>query len=329
MAPLILQPGFLRVILALAVVASHLSNLEIGRPAVFAFFALSGFWVMRMYGERYAGAGGVPVFYLSRLLRIWLPFAAAYLGFLAIKAIAFDQYDPSDLGALAVLGIATSGRDVLGVSWSLDIELQFYLLVPVLWIAFERGWTRALAAVAVPLTAIGWWLQLEQGVSTALAYLPGFAAGLLVWHSGWQPRLPVALASAAAFTLAGLTIFAVPDTRALLLKDVPTTLHEDWFGMAWVALLIPFIAFNVRQASSAFDHHLGNYSYALYITHWPVIWLVRQAVELGPIAGKLAALAAVAAVSFAFYVLVDRSAERLRQVIVRRATARRTHHVLA
>ena len=50
-------PGFFRLFLAAAVVVSHLSNLEIGRPAVFAFFALSGFWVMRMYDEKYAASG--------------------------------------------------------------------------------------------------------------------------------------------------------------------------------------------------------------------------------------------------------------------------------
>lgn len=315
-----LQPGFFRVMLALSVVASHLSNYEIGRPAVFAFFALSGFWVMRMYDEKYASGGGAGVFFISRLLRIWLPFAVAYLGFVAIKAIGFGEADAHALASLGILGIASTGNDVLGVSWSLDIELQFYLLVPLLWVVITELDARklpvagTLVAVATPLTVLGWWLGLGYGLWTVLAYLPGFVAGLLIWHSGWRPSRGIALASAGVFVIAAIVMWlAHPETRAFLEKDTPNVVNEDWFGMAWMALLLPFIAYNVRQRSDWLDQHLGNFSYALYITHWPVIWIVRRVVEAGAGAEKAIALTAVAIVSVAFYVLVDRSAERLRQ----------------
>lgn len=315
-----LQPGFFRVALAAAVVLSHLSNLEIGRPAVFAFFALSGFWVMRMYDEKYATGGGAGVFFISRLLRIWLPFAVAYLGFLAIKSIGFGEGDAGALGALGILGIATTGTDVLGVSWSLDIELQFYLLVPLLWMLFQRldagpfPVAGTLIAAAAPLTAMGWWLGLAHGLWTVLAYLPGFLAGLLIWHSGWRPSGRLALASAGLFIAAAAVAWvAHPETRAFLEKDTPNLFNEDWFGMAWVALLIPFIAYNVRQRSDRLDQHLGNFSYALYITHWPVIWVMRRIADAGPLTEKAIALSAVALVAVTFYLLVDRNAERLRQ----------------
>lgn len=318
----ILQPGLFRVALATAVVLSHLSNFEIGRPAVFAFFALSGFWVMRMYDEKYAAAGGAGVFFLSRWLRIWLPFLAAYLGFLLVKAVVFSEFDARQLASLGILGIATSENDVLGVSWSLDIELQFYLLVPLIWAVLKALDTNDRASVwpmllaALPLTALGWWLGLGHGIWTVLAYLPGFLAGLLIWHSRWRPSLGFALLSIAAFLVAGLIVWLLPDTRAYLLKDAPNTLHEDWFGMAWVGLLIPFIAFNVRQRSDWLDQHLGNFSYALYITHWPVIWIVRNATQLQGAALKLVALAAVAIIAVTFYVAIDRNTERLRQTIL-------------
>ena len=46
--PFTLGPGKFRVLLAVLVVFSHLSFVEIGRPAVFVFFMLSGYWVLRM-----------------------------------------------------------------------------------------------------------------------------------------------------------------------------------------------------------------------------------------------------------------------------------------
>lgn len=317
-----LMPGFFRVALATAVVLSHLSNLEIGRPAVFAFFALSGFWVMRMYDEKYAAAGGAAVFFLSRLMRIWLPFAIAYGGFILIKAVLFGDFDAHHLTSLGILGIATTGNDVLGVSWSLDIELQFYLLVPLLWALLQsldaagRRPGPLLATVALPLTVLGWWLGLVQGAWTVLAYLPGFVAGLLIWQSGWRPGRRLAFLSVALFLAAGLLVWMLPETRAYLQKETPTYFHEDWFGMAWMALLLPFIAFNVRQPSDGLDQHLGNFSYALYITHWPIIWMVRQSLELSAPSQKLLALAAVVVVAVLFYLAVDRNAERLRQAII-------------
>lgn len=47
-------PGQFRIFLAALVVLSHLSSLGIGRPAVFTFFMLSGYWVLRMYEENIA-----------------------------------------------------------------------------------------------------------------------------------------------------------------------------------------------------------------------------------------------------------------------------------
>ncbi|MEZ5774487.1 MAG: acyltransferase [Hyphomicrobiaceae bacterium] len=328
-----LGPGQFRVLLALAVVLSHLSNYEVGRPAVFAFFTLSGFWVMRMYDEKYRGAGGAPIFYISRLLRIWLPFAVAYLGFLTIKSAGFGEGGAGALVSLPILGIATSHVDVLGVSWSLDIELQFYLLVPAIWLLLERhggdvargaGGRRAVPVLwpmlaAIALAVPGWWLILRHDVTTVLAFLPSFAAGILLWRSDWRPGWRTAMLSVAVFLGIGGLVWLQPDWRGLMLKDVETTLHEDLFGIAWMLALVPFIAYNVHRPSSRLDQHLGNYSYALYITHWPVIWLSRRLIA-GDGAGldrRVLTVAAILAVSVAFYVIVDRNCERLRQWLIR------------
>jgi peptidoglycan/LPS O-acetylase OafA/YrhL len=313
------RPGFFRLALALAVVASHLTSYEIGRPAVFAFFALSGFWVMRMYDEKYRHAPNVTAFYVARLLRIWLPFAVAYLAMMAMTSLVTGTLDSRHVLSLGILGLASGHHDLLGVSWSLDIELQFYLLVPAIWLALHCGFDpRVVAAVMLPLTVLGWWLQLQHGIWTVLSYLPAFAAGIAIWYSGWRPAGRTALVSIVLFALAAAIVWLLPVTRSLLLKEVADPLHEDWFGMTWIALLLPFIAYNVRERSDRLDQHLGNFSYALYITHWPVIWMMKQA--LGPLAlfEKAAAVAVVVAVAIFFYLVVDRPAERLRQLITAR-----------
>ncbi len=71
------------------------------------------------------------------------------------------------------------------------------------------------------------------------------------------------------------------------------------------------------RRSDWLDLHLGNFSYALYITHWPVIWCVKSATGLQDRAPmKLVALVAVAIVAVMFYIIIDRNAERLRQAFL-------------
>ena len=62
--------------------------------------------------------------------------------------------------------------------------------------------------------------------------------------------------------------------------------------------------------------HLGNYSYALYITHWPVIVLLQPLLAPMSLGDKLLTLGVIAAVSLSFYLGVDRPSERFRRGLI-------------
>ncbi|RVU34115.1 acyltransferase [Hwanghaeella grinnelliae] len=322
-----IPPGIFRLLLAGLVVISHLSNLEIGRPAVFAFFALSGYWVTRMYVEKYSKYSDVTVFYTSRALRIFLPFFAAYVTFFCIFAWTYGDPDYSKLLGLPIFGIATTQNDVLGVSWSLDLELQFYLLVPLIagLAASLRSPARASAAIillSIFLLPVGWYLQMNVGIWTVFMYLPSFAIGIAIYLTDWKPRKTTAYASAAGFILIGVVVWIWDDARPLLLKNTVSPFNEDWFGMIWTAALIPFYAFNVAQKSGKLDRHFGNMSYALYITHWPVIALYGH--FFGPIQtpDKVIVLAVVALSTCIFYAIVEVPSEKVRASIVSKLASR-------
>lgn len=296
---MIFAPGIFRLVLALAVVVSHMSAIGIGRPAVFAFFTLSGYWVTKMYAEKYAD---VLTFYKSRFLRIFLPFVVAYvLGFILMDG------EMKDLPGLAIFGIASTHNDVLGVSWSLDIELQFYALVPVLLFVGLRN--AVLASIGLFVAA--WYLKITYDIWTVFLYAPSFLLGAWICLSKWKPGFGPAAGSVVAFAAIGALAFTFDWSRPFIMKTGGEPFDVDWFGMAWTAVLAPWFAFNVRQPGGWLDRHLGNASYALYITHWPVIALM-----IGH--GKPLTFAVIVAVCAVFYIVVDIPAEKVRAMLLRK-----------
>ena len=125
-----------------------------------------------------------------------------------------------------------------------------------------------------------------------------------------------ALVSVGWFVAVGLVACLTPYLRPFLLYGDPPPFPMDWFGMAWVMLLLPFVVWNVQQKTSALDMHLGNYSYALYITHWPVIVFMQLLLAPMGLSDKLLTLAVIAAVSISFYLGVDRPSERFRRGLI-------------
>lgn len=318
-------PGQFRVLLAVLVVFSHMSSAGIGRPAVFAFFMLSGYWVLRMYEQKYRPTAPIWLFYLSRFMRIWLAFATAFVMAFLLFAVFSDPKPVTMLGGLPLLGIATTKRDILGTSWSLDIELQFYLLVPLLslvlaWMGRAQPNRITMVALIVGfLTVLGWYLQIVFGLWSVLSYLPPFMIGASIWHLRAQHSDRQALLSVMIFLGVGIAVALTPYLRPLLLADIAGPFNEDWFGMVWIALLTPFVIWNVQQKSGQFDMHLGNYSYALYITHWPVIALLHPVMQPLSLKDKGLILLAILVVSVTFYVTVDRGAENLRRRTILRS----------
>jgi len=321
---LVRGPGFFRTLLAGLVVLSHLSNFEIGRPAVFAFFMLSGYWIARMFEEKYKNHPSITVFYTSRFLRIFLAFFAASLIVAVSRTIFLQDVRPEDYLGFVVFGLATHKHDFLGVSWSLDIELQFYLLAPALCLAFGAPrWARLRPFVwptTLAATALGWVVLLKWEISLVFAFLPSFLIGMWIYYAKIAPSRRAIWASALMFLGIGALVWAWPDARPLLLRNVESPIHEDMFGIAWTALLAPLVAANVRQRSGRFDRWLGDFSYSLYLVHWPTIYYFKIAFAPVPldIYEQALLLALIPVVAIAFFLIIDRSMEQIRVLLVAR-----------
>lgn len=305
MSGLVVPPGLFRMLLALAVVVSHVSGWEIGRLAVLLFFFLSGYWVTHVWDAKF-GPGRTWAFYGARFFRIY----PLYL--LAVLCVALLGGKPLHWPNLTLLGVASAPDDTLAVSWSLDIELQFYLVLPLI-VWGVRRLAPGLSVALVAMTAVaGWAIHARTGLVTLPQYLPAFVLGVATCDRRWRPGLRAAHVSLAAFLLAGLAIGLSPLTSSFLDKDIPDPFDRDIFSFLWMLPLLPYVAHSVAIASGPLDRRLGDVSYPLYLVHAPLTGLVMARIG-DSMPAKLAAIGVALIAAAAIHLALDRPAERLRR----------------
>ena len=122
---LIVNPGAFRLFLAGLVILSHFSAISTGRVGVARFFMLSGYWISSLW-NRVGGYGHVLKFFGNRFFRIY----PLYIAVVLICILLFPvRITPPNLPA----SWRRFDRGAAGdrVEWSLDLELEFYILFPI------------------------------------------------------------------------------------------------------------------------------------------------------------------------------------------------------
>lgn len=298
-ATIVSPPGLFRLVLALAVVVSHATAVDIGRLAVLLFFYLSGFWVSTIWTTKF-GPERLCAFLAGRWLRVMPLYLLVMLGAAALRQLPIGPIN------FALLGVGSTDQDPTGVSWSLDVEMQFYLLFPLLILALHRLPDAALAAVVALLAVVGWWLDTQYAVTTVAKYLPAFFLGVLTFTQEWRPSERGARLSLLGF----LAMSAVTAATPFLSKVAPDPFDQDIWAFLWMLPLLPYVARSLRQRSSKLDRDLGNLSFPLYLVHFPLIAFTAQ-LGLGGWT-KYAAVAVSVVVAVALYKLFDRPVDAWR-----------------
>lgn len=300
-ASLIASPGMFRLLLAAAVVVSHISRFNIGRLAVLLFFYLSGYWTARVWVEKF-NSGSTLRFYAARFLRIAPLYALAVAAGLAVVPQSLH------LENFTIVGLATTHRDPIGdVAWSLDIELQYYLILPfvVALLGRAKAWVWALLAVVIGV--LGCWIETRFGLVTVAKYLPAFVFGALTFSERWKPSVKAANLSLAAF----LAMTALTALTPFFDKRQAAPFDNDIWAFFWMIPLLPYVARSLCLRSSTLDRHLGNLSYPLYLAHCVTITAFTQLFGATSGVRYVGALAALL-IAIAVYVVIDRRVDPLR-----------------
>ncbi|MDE5440109.1 acyltransferase family protein [Bradyrhizobium sp. CSA207] len=283
-------------------------RLTTGITAVEIFFVISGFYMQMVLSQRYASAGA---FYLSRAVRIfptywivaaltlalwpangfhhiaslgWQPailvFASSILIFLQ-DTLLFLGVDHGELFFTADFHSTApqlSSYLIVRPSWTLALELYFYLLAP----SLARLGRSSLGVVALILTG---------------ARLAAYAAGLD--HDPWFYRffpfeLPLFVLGMLSFRLfSRIETLPFAKSKAVALVAIAGLIVlGQWFAVnvpvqygfvvATAAAAVAPVAFAAFKDVSI-DRFVGDLSYPIYLVHFPIIQFLsdRYAVVVG------------------------------------------------
>ncbi len=264
-----------------------------GYDGVLLFFTISGFVISaslipKLDSALNTGNGTIRVltaFFCKRLYRI-TPTASLWI-FITL-CIAYIV-DPSNLrgniyAALAALfnyfNIYTATPDTLpntyGVYWSLSLEEQFYVALPIILICFRTSKSRIIALISLVIftefggPTLGAMFQIPPIVGGVALYIIDGKFNIIkrISDSCLSSRLLTPLAS-----LLTVSIFTLPLIR-------PFTPHYVLIMGAVCTLFVCIAAVGKNsvlpiKGGSAIMDWLGSRSFTLYLTHLPMILLVR------------------------------------------------------
>ncbi|CAL1691029.1 O-acetyltransferase OatA [Brevundimonas subvibrioides] len=326
--------------------ASAMPWLPHGHVGVDLFFFISGYIIA--YPFLAGKAPGLVAFARRRLLRLEPPYLLVMVG--CFLALALTGLQPTgapsfyrteaplwqSLAASSVYmhGLIFNGEPRLNPpAWSLEVEIQFYILAPLLLFAYTRIrsrtarlWTGAICVVFALVG--GQWILDTLGYDnrvrwTLLTHAYPFLLGILVsdWAIEARPFEKEGSGLADLFGVLGLVLLLATglfeESRSLevgLIKD----------SVRAVAILLIFwLACRGRIGRAALGNGwialIGGACYSIYLVHVPIMQAVTEVIVLlaPPTAGLGAWIWAVGALipaglvgGLIFYVLIERPCTR-------------------
>ncbi len=252
--------------------------LEGGQGVAF-FFIISGFILSLPFIREYlykAKHVSLKKYYLRRLTRLEPPYLAAlliaYISFTLVKQISFGEQLPH-LGASAVYMhgiIYSSASAFLGIAWSLEVEVQFYLMVPLL---------------------CGIFLLKNKIIRRSLLVMLIIGSAILAYDHLWKQ--PVILPWTLCYFLTGMLLadlYADPakkifSRKILLLPGISLLLLIPFipsFSSLWAflfKLLLMFLAFYMviffepvkKIMSRQWITIIGGMCYSIYLLHTMIL----------------------------------------------------------
>jgi len=276
-----------------------------GQRGVPLFFVISGFILGRPYAEHYLC--GLPVqtkreYYLRRLTRLEPPYLLAIVAvFLGLAAFSSDRGLPHLLASLVYLHnfIYGAPNPFFGLAWSLEIEVQFYCLIPAFAMVYKlpHPWRRAVLIACMSAGTLHLMPMSTRLSLSIVGWIQCFAAGMLLadlYADGWSKR------QSWVFDLLSIVLWPA----IFLMSDASAWVAVPVFALVIYVAAFRSILFN-RFFTSPVISIIGGMCYTIYLVHYPMISIAGK-VASEPLAITLIAVTAIATASLVFFIFIER-----------------------
>ena len=258
------------------------TNWELGRAGVLLFFVHTSLVLMSSLERQGDRRDWVRAFYIRRAFRIY-PLAIATIVGVALFAvpphvvsrpIIAAPVDPTPSTVIANMALMQNilGRpDILGVLWSLPLEVQMYLALPFAFQFARRGVLPAIAGL-VGAGALGLAVRYAADLPgvwrlSVATFGPCFMSGVLAYAIlRMRPRLTL---PASTWGLVLIACFLV----LFALRPNPETPERGWPFCIAVGCAIPAVRELADSWITRSARVVCTYSYGIYLLHVPVLWL--------------------------------------------------------
>jgi peptidoglycan/LPS O-acetylase OafA/YrhL len=260
-----------------------------GDRGVELFFVLSGFILCLPFAKQYINGGKkveLKRYYLRRLTRLEPPYiiaiTALFLLQLAMHIHPASELVPSWLASLIYAHYLILRHIPLltVVAWSLEIEIQFYLLAPILFriLKLPIVWRRTLLIIAIAGTVtLQHLFPAPSDLLTLYSYIQYFLTGILLADfyvsrtaEGFFSRSFVPIISLICL----VAIIYMPILNKLYYKEGPDVFLARVMFPYTIGLFYYTILKN-EAVKSVFSFRfipiIGGMCYSIYLVHYPII----------------------------------------------------------
>lgn len=313
----------IRGLAALAVVVAHyfgepahgISALTVGWVGVSVFFVLSGFLIGGIIDENRSapnflkaffirrGARILPVYFAVCLLTLWAALLTQGRGW---SDTPFPAWVYAVFGQNIALPIWGGGGKWLLPTWTLAVEEQFYLMLPVIFLF--TPWRLLVLVLAglwlcAPFVRLAWLHEPYAALTPLPARMDLLLSGVLAAMLNARTDLSRHLQTLRMIPLVSVLLLLVLAALARFggAEGALTVLNPTLLGIGVSAFLLALVngAPEGRRYQASTLQFFGAISYALYLVHQPVSGLLHGLLLDGPPDTETPAQIAVTVLAFA------------------------------
>ncbi len=260
-----------------------------GQMGVQLFFVLSGYLMMRLYGQTPITRRGARLFAAGRIARIVPLYGLVLLASLVLASLvgtAHYQFETAgDLARAALFIVAP--REL----WSIPVEMQFYLLFVVIWACCPLIGERIVWLLPVALVLAALWRGLISEAMILVPYLGAFVLGLVIRHL--EHRLAPLIAWLSDPRIAALCLFVfvlnMPGLRGMAGLELTDRFYAKiWLDPVRLAALTALFLSTLGPDARLWHlptglNRLGVLSFCVYLLHRPILKFAQDLDLYGPL----------------------------------------------